>query len=111
MIDGLPTYPGRRLPDGQFPERPGDYSCVVIDGAARWFNWPPGCPWPGTLKPYERDGEPFHEIEEHEDGTITVTPSILMRETVQTLHAPGGTIVAFAGWHGWLERGVWKVAG
>lgn len=37
-----------------------------------------------------------HTIVEHEDGTITVSPSILDP-------APGG-------WHGWLERGVWRSA-
>lgn len=33
-----------------------------------------------------------HTVTEHEDGTITVSPSILM---------PGF-------WHGYLERGVWR---
>ena len=33
-----------------------------------------------------------HQVTEHEDGTITVSPSILM---------PGQ-------WHGYLERGVWR---
>lgn len=33
-----------------------------------------------------------HQVTEHEDGTITVSPSILM---------PGV-------WHGYLERGVWR---
>jgi hypothetical protein len=33
-----------------------------------------------------------HEVTEHPDGTITVHPSIL---------DPNG-------WHGWLERGVWR---
>jgi hypothetical protein len=33
-----------------------------------------------------------HTVTEHEDGSITVSPSLVM---------PGG-------WHGWLERGVWR---
>ncbi len=37
-----------------------------------------------------------HTVTEHEDGTITVSPSILDP-------APGG-------WHGYLERGVWRPA-
>jgi len=37
-----------------------------------------------------------HDITEHEDGTITVSPSILI-----TQH-DGQT------WHGYLERGVWR---
>lgn len=39
-----------------------------------------------------------HDVVEHEDGTITVSPSILCER------APGET------WHGWLERGVWRSA-
>lgn len=38
----------------------------------------------------------IHTITEHEDGTITVTPSIDMSQ-----RHPGG-------WHGWLTRGVWR---
>lgn len=34
-----------------------------------------------------------HVVTEHEDGTITVEPSILCRT---------------CGWHGYLERGVWR---
>ena len=37
-----------------------------------------------------------HTVTEHEDGTITVSPSILDP-------SPGG-------WHGFLERGVWRPA-
>lgn len=36
-----------------------------------------------------------HAITEHEDGTITVSPSILVR-------GHDGE------WHGYLERGVWR---
>ena len=42
-----------------------------------------------------------HDVEEHEDGTITVTPSILIRTT----KASGEEFVAF---HGYLRRGVWS---
>lgn len=37
-----------------------------------------------------------HEVTEHEDGTITVSPSILVTrwDGMQ--------------WHGYLERGVWR---
>ena len=37
-----------------------------------------------------------HEIVEHEDGTITASPSILIHRP------PEGE------WHGYLERGVWR---
>ncbi|CAN5784593.1 hypothetical protein BH11GEM2_BH11GEM2_26430 [soil metagenome] len=39
-----------------------------------------------------------HQVTEHEDGTITVSPSILVS-------TPGGS---GARWHGYLERGVWR---
>lgn len=37
-----------------------------------------------------------HSIVEHEDGTISVTPSILVRD------GQGGE------WHGYLTNGVWR---
>lgn len=38
-----------------------------------------------------------HQIVEHEDGTITVSPSILCTDGK-----------AGHSWHGYLERGVWR---
>lgn len=43
--------------------------------------------------------EGVHEVIEHEDGTITVLPSILISNGNNT-----------KGWHGYLERGVWRAA-
>ena len=37
-----------------------------------------------------------HEVVEHEDGTITASPSILVT------HWSGKS------WHGYLERGIWR---
>lgn len=37
-----------------------------------------------------------HDVIEHEDGTITVSPSILVSDGEREL------------WHGYLERGVWR---
>jgi hypothetical protein len=37
-----------------------------------------------------------HDITEHDDGTITVRPSILV------------SAGALGSWHGYLERGVWR---
>jgi hypothetical protein len=39
-----------------------------------------------------------HTVTEHEDGTITVSPSILVSDRTGQL------------WHGFLERGVWREA-
>jgi hypothetical protein len=40
-----------------------------------------------------------HEVTEHDDGTITVSPSILVQGT------KGEEL-----YHGWLEHGVWRSA-
>lgn len=104
---------GRRIPvpkSGKLPwgkiERPGDY-CGPIRGytgeaEAIFF-----------LKPNARDADappgarsiqhvaiPPHRYEEHEDGTLTISPSI--GDTVR-----GGSGDS-DGWHGFLERGVWR---
>ncbi len=82
---------GRRLPDGPLAGArfaPGDYM-RVSEGpdAGVWYARPPrghvGC-----LRE--------HDVIEHEDGTITVSPSILL--------------VGEPGWHGYLQRGVWREA-
>jgi hypothetical protein len=39
-----------------------------------------------------------HRVVEHEDGTITASPSILISEP------------NVGQWHGFLERGVWRLA-
>ena len=51
----------------------------------RWRRQPSG---------HHAGGIPDHEVEEHDDGTITVSPSIVTSD----------------GWHGWLDRGVWREA-
>jgi hypothetical protein len=72
---------GRRLPDGGNPAfAPGDY---WRDGDGVWWVRPPQ----GHMGPLTD-----HEVIEHEDGTITVSPSI---------DSPGE-------WHGYLERGLWR---
>lgn len=71
---------GRRLPDETHAGwRPGDYG--RIDGV--WHVRPPK----GDVGVLEA-----HTVMEHEDGTITVSPSILLEGV----------------WHGFLERGVWR---
>ena len=37
-----------------------------------------------------------HAVVEHDDGTVTVSPSILVSDSTGAL------------WHGFLERGVWR---
>lgn len=38
----------------------------------------------------------YHDVVEHDDGTLTVSPSILVSSSNGKL------------WHGYLESGVWK---
>jgi hypothetical protein len=55
-----------------------------------WFIFIPGC-GTGSLK--------NHEVEEHEDNTISVTPSIMLKG-----HYNGTPTEC----HGYLTHGVWK---
>jgi Family of unknown function (DUF6527) len=100
--------PGRRVmprEDGWLPELGiceygrVDVAKTVAACASRGHPVTPDHPWMhwrvrspdgvgGRLDPS------IHRVTEHEDGTITVSPSIAPRE-------PGG-------WHGFLERGVWR---
>ncbi len=85
---------GRRLPDGEhspFDAQPGDYWREDIPARGwRWF----------TITPNGHYGNlGGHEIEEHADGTITVSPSI-------KVSSPGDVEL----YHGFLERGVWREA-
>lgn len=77
---------GRRRPDETPTEdlRAGDYAQIR---GTWWVCLPSG--QLGRLS----GGESGWAVEEHEDRTVTVTPSIH--------DAPDG-------WHGWLEAGVWR---
>lgn len=68
-------------------KEPGDYWRDINGG---WHCCTPG---PGLFGNLTR-----HEVKEHEDGTITVSPSI---------RVSGPNI---GSWHGYLERGVWREA-
>lgn len=70
---------------------PGDYGFMADE--ERWHGCTP-------------NGEPAnlasHTVVEHEDGTITVSPSILVTTTRHR--------AVLELWHGFLERGVWRTA-
>ena len=53
--------------------------------------------WPAHLAVRLAHSDTNARTTEHDDGTITVSPSILM-----TSDNPAGA------WHGYLERGVWQ---
>jgi Family of unknown function (DUF6527) len=84
---------GKRREEGTKPWElePGDY-CVRVDAETNervaWVVTPNG------NGPARLDG---WDLTEHEDGTITVSPSILAHESGNQPY-----------WHGFLERGVWR---
>lgn len=82
-MQGTRRYPSGKDTAGAFP---GDY--WFDDRDNKWKCLTPNGLW-GNLG--------GHEVVEHDDGTISVTPSILV-----THHSDGE-------WHGYLECGVWRV--
>lgn len=77
-----PADPGN-IPIGHFragdfyQDNHGDWHGVTPNGLHVWFK--------------------NHRVTEHEDGTITVSPSILANT------GEGGVM-----WHGYLEKGFWR---
>jgi hypothetical protein len=103
-----PITPGRRIPDAEWFDRvgvdlqPGDYGRMWIRHQGwKWFNVLPN----GELGQLSDD----HVVEHHEDGTITVHASIQGR-VVDSKHIAGDGPISGSGWHGYLERGVWREA-
>ena len=79
---------GKRIADGAWPENPGEYSKHrVQDQGIAWFVYPP-------IPDFGPASIAKHTVIEHGDGTITVSPSILITGVKQ--------------WHGYLEHGVWR---
>ena len=76
---------GKNLPLAE-----GDYGFDLLVG--HWVVRPPG---------RHAGGIPRHEVVEHEDGTITVSPSIMLYDVDET-----GKMVV---WHGYLIKGEWRV--
>lgn len=62
----------------------GDYG--FNPKSERWQVRPPG---------FNAGSIPHHSVVEHDDGTITVSPSIVLVDGEDR-------------WHGFLERGVWR---
>ena len=75
---------------------PGDFGRDPRDGV--WYARPPhGMGGPLTEAPSMGSLE-HHEVVEHQDRTISVSPYILIEEP------------PMPPWHGYLERGVWRLA-
>jgi hypothetical protein len=90
------TIEGKHAP-GKAPHEllPGEYAKWNAGGysppppAGNWYAVPPGTDLVANLS--------SHQIIEHEDGTITVAPSILVRNHKES-------------WHGFLKHGQWESA-
>lgn len=85
-MQGARKYPDPD--DNQLRLAEGEYGIDPRDG--NWYARPPG----GHLGNLSN-----HKVTEHEDGTITVSPSILITG------ASGDKEIR---WHGFLERGIWR---
>ena len=99
MSTPISPMQGRRLPDDSDLRKAvaGDYFKVTWVGGPGhvewWFRDPFGDPGRITK----------HTVEEHEDGTITVSPSIAP-DPARFPHE-GSEVGSF---HGWLKAGVWS---
>lgn len=91
------TVQGTRLPDLAWDERNG--TPLIEPSGYRRTQHPDGSWHWYCCTPNDHHGNlDAHDVTEHGDGTITVSPSILISGG-----AKGGEL-----WHGWLERGVWR---
>ncbi len=90
---------GRRVmpnPEGWLPPdlQPGDYGRAVNPQAeGKRTGWWNVCAPDGTAGSLDPE---IHTVTEHEDGTVTVSPSIDFSQ-----RRPGA-------FHGFLQRGVWR---
>ena len=73
--------------DGYLILKDGEYGFDVF--SQQWEAKPPGFPGVANLS--------NHNVVEHKDGTITVTPSILVKRNNKGDE-----------WHGFLEKGIWR---
>jgi hypothetical protein len=95
------SMPGRRVfpgEDGRLRLAPGDFG---KDLSGVWHARPPTMEIAGLEKQQHPLGGnlQLHKVVDHPDGTITVSPSILIE------YPYGNHAVK---WHGYLERGVWR---
>jgi hypothetical protein len=86
-----------RVEDEAYPENPGDYGlvngewCVCAPDGGRFML--------ASVAHPDQAGN-HHEVEVHDDGTISVMPR------------PGNSnsILSPRGWHGYIDRGEWSRA-
>lgn len=64
---------------------------------ARWIAKPPcGHHIELTMPP----AQPHHEVEEHEDGTVSIEPR----------PSNSNSVLCYCGWHGYVAHDVWRKA-
>ena len=88
---------GRRIPDDDYPELPGDFGlvggewCLCAPDGSRFML--------ASEQNPDRAGH-HHEVEVHDDGLISVLPR------------PGNSnsILSPRGWHGYIDHGEWRQA-
>jgi hypothetical protein len=91
------TIKGRRVADNELrddPFRPGAY------GRVQGIQTPGEWDWMAVTPNGLHANLSAHDVTENKDGTITVSPSILV--TLPQGDAPTRE------WHGYLENGVWR---
>ena len=82
---------------------PGSYMHFYNDITGKWC-WFGVCPTERSDDPKSPFFQPVvcalgaHDVVEHEDGTITVSPSIQVTRRIDEPEL----------WHGYLERGIWR---
>lgn len=88
------TLQGQRMPKGSDPYHwpPGAYG--------RFVNGTQGEVWYAKTPNGHQGNLALHDVTEHDDGTITVNPSILVSTRRK------GVDVEL--WHGYLKAGVWE---
>jgi hypothetical protein len=64
----------------------------------RWMVRPP-CGHSFMLAPAGNRNGPAHEVDEHDDGMITVQPKPNNSNSI---------LCSSCGWHGYIDHGVWK---
>jgi hypothetical protein len=95
------TMQGTRVLDGtvRLTREPGTFGRVRRDGEWVWMGRTPN----GLLGDFSE-----HDVVEHDDGMITVTPSVVSDFIIVDDDAderlPGAV------WHGYLEHGIWRSA-
>lgn len=113
---------GKRLPDAQMGVPGPGWEAWEQNDCAPGSYMKVSTAWkdnPGRILWYIRDPDGrigslsrlHHVVVEHDDRTISVTPSILADDSRSASEQMGGKLpgaIAGPGWHGYLERGMWR---